>query len=110
MSKRFYLLFPILFIFADLSVVVGSYAAISYFMDDATSWQNKYLETLLVSLLGWLLVSILLFKDYKIGRPIGYDQAIWKSLRSLALFLALLSFYFILNDLNALSKYFLLNY
>ena len=110
MSKRFYLLFPILFIFADLSVVVGSYAAISYFMDDATSWQNKYLEALLVSLLGWLLVSILLFKDYKIGRPIGYDQAIWKSLRSLALFLALLSFYFILNDLNALSKYFLLNY
>jgi putative colanic acid biosynthesis UDP-glucose lipid carrier transferase len=109
MRKRFYFFFPILFISADLSVVSTAFLATQKVIGVSYSLENYTIETLFFVLLSWTSLS-LLGKDYKIGRPSGYEKSVTKGFKTITVFLALFSFFVVFSNQEIISRNFVLHF
>jgi putative colanic acid biosynthesis UDP-glucose lipid carrier transferase len=109
MRKRFYFFFPILFISADLSVVSIAFLATQKVISVSYSLENYTIETLFFVLLSWTSLS-LLGKDYKIGRPSGYEKSVTKGFKTITVFLALFSFFVVFSNQEIISRNFVLHF
>ena len=109
MRKRFYFFFPILFISADLSVVSIAFLAAQKVIGVSYSLENYTIETLFFVLLSWTSLS-LLGKDYKIGRPSGYEKSVTKGFKTITVFLALFSFFVVFSNQEIISRNFVLHF
>ncbi len=109
MRKRFYFFFPILFISADLSVVSIAFLATQKVIGVSYSLENYTIETLFFVLLSWISLS-LLGKDYKIGRPSGYEKSVTKGFKTVTVFLALFSFFVVFSNQEIISRNFVLHF
>ena len=107
MRKRFYLFFPILFILVDLSVVCIAFLSTQRVIGISFPLENYTPETLFFIVLCWSSLS-LLGKDFKIGRPSGYEKSVTKGFKTIAVFLALFSFFVIFSNQQILSRTFVL--
>lgn len=109
MRKRFYFFFPILFLSADLSVVSTTFLATQKVIGVSYSLENYTIETLFFVLLSWTSLS-LLGKDYKIGRPSGYEKSVTKGFKTITVFLALFSFFVVFSNQEIISRNFVLHF
>jgi len=109
MRKRFYFFFPILFISADLSVVSIAFLTTQKVIGVSYSLENYTIETLFFVLLSWISLS-LLGKDYKIGRPSGYEKSVTKGFKTVTVFLALFSFFVVFSNQEIISRNFVLHF
>jgi putative colanic acid biosynthesis UDP-glucose lipid carrier transferase len=109
MRKRFYFFFPILFISADLSVVSTAFLATQKVIGVSYSLENYTIETLFFVLLSWTSLS-LLGKDYKIGRPSGYEKSVTKGFKTITVFLALFSFFVVFSNQEIISRNYVLHF
>ena len=109
MRKRFYFFFPILFISADLSVVSIAFLATQKVIGVSYTLENYTIETLFFVLLSWTSLS-LLGKDYKIGRPSGYEKSVTKGFKTITVFLALFSFFVVFSNQEIISRNFVLHF
>ena len=109
MRKRFYFFFPILFISADLAVVSTAFLATQKVIGVSYSLENYTIETLFFVLLSWTSLS-LLGKDYKIGRPSGYEKSVTKGFKTITVFLALFSFFVVFSNQEIISRNFVLHF
>ena len=109
MRKRFYFFFPILFISADLSVVSIAFLATQKVIGGSYTLENYTIETLFFVLLSWTSLS-LLGKDYKIGRPSGYEKSVTKGFKTITVFLALFSFFVVFSNQEIISRNFVLHF
>ena len=109
MRKRFYFFFPILFISADLSVVSIAFLATQKVIGVSYSLENYTIETLFFVLLSWTSLS-LLGKDYKIGRPSGYEKSVTKGFKTITVFLALFSFFVVFSNQEIISRNYVLHF
>ena len=109
MRKRFYFFFPILFISADLSVVSIAFLATQKVIGGSYTLENYTIETLFFVLLSWTSLS-LLGKDYKIGRPSGYEKSVTKGFKTVTVFLALFSFFVVFSNQEIISRNFVLHF
>ncbi|MDA7855008.1 hypothetical protein N9A68_04940 [Cyclobacteriaceae bacterium] len=107
MRKRFYFFFPILFILVDLSVVSIVFLLTQSVIGISFPLENYNLESLFFIVFCWSSLS-LLGKDFKIGRPSGYEKSITKGFKTIAVFLALFSFFVIFSNQQILSRTFVL--
>jgi len=109
MRKRFYFFFPILFISADLSVVSIAFLATQKVIGVSYTLENYTIETLFFVLLSWTSLS-LLGKDYKIGRPSGYEKSVTKGFKTITVFLALFSFFVVFSNQEIISRNYVLHF
>ncbi len=108
-SKRFYFLFPILFILADAIAVTISFIG-SYSIEfNSIIPTGSYLYALLISLVIWVTLDIAI-KDYKIGRNTTFTRTFNKSARSVAIFISILLFIWVFSDYKILDRSFLGTY
>ena len=107
MKKRFYFFFPVLFISVDLSVVSIALLTTQKVIGISYPLGSYTIETLFFILLSWTSLS-LLGKDFKIGRPSGYEKSVTKGFKTIAAFLALFSFFVIFSNQEIVSRTFVL--
>ena len=107
MKKRFYFFFPILFILVDLSVVSIALLTTQKVIGISYPLGSYTIETSFFILLSWTSLS-LLGKDFKIGRPSGYEKSVTKGFKTIAAFLALFSFFVIFSNQEIVSRTFVL--
>jgi hypothetical protein len=81
--KRFYFFFPILFILVDLSVVSIAFLLTKSVIGISFPLENYNLESLFFIVFCWSSLC-LLGKDFKIGRPSGYEKSITKGFKTIA--------------------------
>jgi putative colanic acid biosysnthesis UDP-glucose lipid carrier transferase len=105
--KRFYFFFPILFILVDLSVVSIAFLLTQSVIGISFPLENYNLESLFFIVFCWSSLC-LLGKDFKIGRPSGYEKSITKGFKTIAVFLALFSFFVVFSNQQILSRTFVL--
>ena len=92
---------------ADLSVVSIAFLATQKAIGVSFPLENYTIENLFFILLSWTSLS-LLGKDFKIGRPSGYEKSITKGFKTIAVFLAFFSFFVIFSNQQILSRTFVL--
>ena len=107
MKKRFYFFFPVLFISVDLSVVSIALLTTQKVIGISYPLGSYTIETSFFILLSWTSLS-LLGKDFKIGRPSGYEKSVTKGFKTIAAFLALFSFFVIFSNQEIVSRTFVL--
>ncbi len=92
MIKRFYKLFPALFIVSDLLVLSGILCSAAL-IDNAetTIFDPTSVIFWLSSLVLWTVIS-LFAKDYKIGRNSHYSKSLARGFRSVIVYIAVVSF------------------
>jgi putative colanic acid biosynthesis UDP-glucose lipid carrier transferase len=92
---------------ADLLVVSIAFLATHKVIGVSFPLENYTIENLFFILLSWTSLS-LLGKDFKIGRPSGYEKSITKGFKTIAVFLASFSFFVIFSNQQILSRTFVL--
>ena len=107
MRKRFYLFFPILFILVDLLVISIAFLMAQSIIGIESLYENYTPEKFIFIMLSWSTLS-LLGKDFKIGRPSGYEKSVTKSFKTIAVFLAIFSFFIIFSNQEIVSRSFFL--
>ena len=107
MKKRFYFFFPVLFISVDLSVVSIALLTTQKVIGISYPLGSYTIETSFFILLSWTSLS-LLGKDFKIGRPSGYEKSVTKGFKTITAFLALFSFFVIFSNQEIVSRTFVL--
>ena len=105
--KRFYLFFPLLFILVDLSVISIAFLITQRVIGISFPLENYASKTFFFVLLSWSILSFLA-KDFKIGRPSGYEKSITKGFKTIAVFLAFFSFFVIFSNQEIISRTFVL--
>ena len=107
MKKRFYFFFPVLFISVDLSVVSIALLTTQKVIGISYPLGSYTIETSFFILLSWTSL-FLLGKDFKIGRPSGYEKSMTKGFKTITAFLALFSFFVIFSNQQIVSRTFVL--
>ena len=107
MKKRFYFFFPVLFISVDLSVVSIALLTTQKVIGISYPLGSYTIETSFFILLSWTSLS-LLGKDFKIGRPSGYEKSVTKGFKTITAFIALFSFFVIFSNQEIVSRTFVL--
>ncbi len=107
MKNRFYKYFPTLFTLGETLVLVVVYVLSQLITYNRVAIDNSTaLLTFLVYLLLWPTLS-LISKDYKVGRAVSYYQTFKRAVTTTFLFVSLLSIAWILLDIQAVNRSFL---
>ncbi|MDH5609818.1 MAG: undecaprenyl-phosphate glucose phosphotransferase [Cyclobacteriaceae bacterium] len=105
-TKRFYILFPIAFIFSNTIAVGISYFLALFIEFNSFSLSLLYQYGLILSLLVWIAIEAII-KDFKIGRSSEYIQTLNQSLRTTSVFISAILFIWFFSEFNSLQRGFL---
>ncbi len=108
-TKRFYYLFPVLFVIADVIAMTVSFFGAHYVEFQSYSLTSTYFYALLISIAIWIIID-LLTKDYKIGRGTEYSRTFNHSAKSVAIFMSSLLFIWVFSNYKVLDRSFLATY
>jgi putative colanic acid biosynthesis UDP-glucose lipid carrier transferase len=101
--KRFYLLFPLLFALAEMSLLAITIVGAQWIVSKSLLTTDVYLTSYLYCAVSWL--ALLLYtKDYKIGRNTEYSTTFNRSLRFAALYIALVALLLLFTFNQEISK------
>ncbi|MFY0688091.1 MAG: undecaprenyl-phosphate glucose phosphotransferase [Cyclobacteriaceae bacterium] len=106
MYRRFYFLFPILFILAD-GIIFSLAFGLNYFLSYEPGYsQSNYWISYMIATMLWLIISAVM-RDYKIGRATEYSVSFNKAIRSAAIFVSVSSIAWVFFNYQELSRDFL---
>lgn len=105
-TKRFYILFPVLFVLVDLGVMVGAYSTAFLIVGQPIVYTTLHANALILSLLVWAAEGLVL-KDYKIGRNTSYTTTVSYAIRSVAIFVSVFLFVWVFSNYRILDRTFL---
>lgn len=106
MPKRFYKLFPLLFVLGELIVISVPFFVSHYFIYSSVTIDKVYLVAYAFYVGIWLSVSIVA-EDFKIGRSTNYYVTLKRAFFSLFISLSLISFFWVLFEAYELNRQFL---
>ncbi|MFT7155713.1 MAG: putative colanic acid biosynthesis UDP-glucose lipid carrier transferase, partial [Parvicella sp.] len=102
LSKRFYLLFPVLFAAAELTLICSILLTAQWLVGEDLV-NRTYYFSLTFSFISWALIFFYT-KDYKIGRNAGYSVTFNRSIRFVSLFIAVFAILLLFNISQELPK------
>ncbi len=108
MIKRFYKLFPGLFVLSDLIIFSGLFL-FCYFLGIPAGTgmeQQSALVFWMISAFLWIGISIFA-KDYKIGRNAHYSKSLTKGFRFVVIYIAIISFLLVFTNYQQVTRDFM---
>ena len=106
MPKRFYKLFPVLFVLGELLVISVPFLSAYYFINNTIKIDPVYQWAYGFYIGIWLSVSTVA-EDFKIGRSTNYYVTLKRAFFTLFISLSLVSFFWVLFEAYELNREFL---